>query len=204
MQQNHLGIASTMNGVSEQANAADIKSQVCTPQKAVEEPKPVRADPMSFSSILSSTVVEPPKTVVKQESTPKQNRRSSKTPNGDVTGSGVNAMPPTTSARKSSYKSSHVFKDESIQEKRVKDAVKPRHSKVIPSSKPVPTTSDKENEEITRALDEINSMQHSDIESPEWNDAKERHRILSQKRQLEVEDGETGKRKVCWASSSSS
>ena len=186
-----------MNGVTEQPTSAERASQVCAPQKPVEETKPARVDPMSFSSILSSTVVEHPKTVVKHEPVVKQARRSSKTPNGDAAAPLAAATPSSTPGRKSSHKPSSALKDESVPEKRVKDTPKPRASKVVPSSKLAPTTSDKENEEIAKALEDINNMELSDLDTPAWNDAKERHRLMSQKRQRDVEDGETSKRKVC-------
>lgn len=57
-------------------------------------------------------------------------------------------------------------------------------------------TSDKENEKVRKELAKIDAMELSDIESPKWMVAKENHARSSQKRYLDVENAENGRRKV--------
>ncbi|MCJ1318380.1 putative DNA helicase ino80 [Xylographa vitiligo] len=155
---------------------------------------------MSFSSILSSTIVDPPKSAVKPEPVMKQSRSSSKTPNGDaapvpVISSAAIVTPTMTTIRKSSNRSPAPHPDDSHSRERTKETWKHKTPKNFVSTKVVPTTSDKENESVQQALAEINAMDLSDIEAPGWADERERYRQLSQKRQVNVEEGEASKRK---------
>ena len=62
--------------------------------------------------------------------------------------------------------------------------------------KPSSVTSDKENEKVKKEIARIEAMELSDIESPEWESAKQRYLESSQKRQRDVEAAEDIKRKV--------
>ena len=62
--------------------------------------------------------------------------------------------------------------------------------------KPGSATSDKENEKVKKEKARIDAMDLSDIDSPEWEIAKQQHAQLSQKRQRDVEAIEDVKRKV--------
>ena len=174
---------------------------VCQPTRNAETPKPMRADPMSFSSILSSTIVDPPKSIVKLEPVLKHSRKSPKTPNGDAapislvqpTATSTPTMPTT---RKSPHKTQTPLHDENYSRDRTKESSKHKTPKSFPSTKVVPTTSDKENENVEQVLAEINAMDLSDIEAPGWMDERERYKQSSQKRQISVEEVETSKRKV--------
>ena len=175
---------------------------VSQPPRNVEAVKPLRVDPMSFSSILSSTTVDPPKTAIKPELAMKHLRRSSKTPNGDVAPVPVvptaAAVTPTMStARKSSHKSPAPHQEDSHSRDRIREPWKHKTPKNFVPTKVVPITSDKENESVQQALAEINAMDLSDIETPDWATERERYRQLSQKRQITVGEGEASKRKVC-------
>ncbi|MCJ1378780.1 putative DNA helicase ino80 [Xylographa soralifera] len=158
---------------------------------------------MSFSSILSSTTVDPPKFAVKPEPVMKHSRRSSKTPNGDaapvpVISSTVTVTPAITTTRKSLNKSPAPHQEDCHSRDGTKEPWKHKTPKNFVSTKVVPTTSDKENESVQQALAEINAMDLSDVEAPGWADERERYRQLSQKRQINVEEGEASKRKVCY------
>ena len=63
-------------------------------------------------------------------------------------------------------------------------------------AKPGTATSDKENEKVKKEMTKIDAMDLSDIESPEWETAKQKHAQSSLKRQRDVEEGENVKRKV--------
>ena len=71
-------------------------------------------------------------------------------------------------------------------------------SKNLSVSRPKPNsvTSDKENEKVRKEMDRIDAMELSDIESTEWESAKQRYLESSQKRQRDVEAAEDIKRKV--------
>ena len=62
--------------------------------------------------------------------------------------------------------------------------------------KPSSMTSDKENEKVRKEMAKIDAMDLSDIESPEWELAKQKHVQASLKRQRDVENAENDKRKV--------
>ena len=62
--------------------------------------------------------------------------------------------------------------------------------------KPSSVTSDKENEKVKKEIARIDAMELSDIESPDWEIAKQRYLESSKKRQRDVEAAEDIKRKV--------
>lgn len=63
-------------------------------------------------------------------------------------------------------------------------------------SKASAVASDKENEKVRKEMAKIDAMELSDIESPKWATAKNDHVLSTQKRYLEVEEAENGRRKV--------
>ena len=73
----------------------------------------------------------------------------------------------------------------------------PAKSWVGSKLKPGPAIPDKENEKVRKEMAKIDAMELSDIESPEWAAAKQKHVETSQKRQRDVETIENVKRKVC-------
>ena len=112
------------------------------------------------------------------------------------------ATPPNTSVRKAPPKSFPI-KDELLAEAS-KDMPTPKETPT-PRSKPTKaqlakkaaSLVDKENEKVLQAMADIDAMEHSDVESPGWADAKEKHLQMSRKRLLAVEGLEQDKRKVC-------
>ena len=197
--QSQSGYRQTTNGKMDRRESSDIQTPVCPPPKPLEEKKPVRADPMSFSSILSSNAVDPPKSTGKSVAPQKQLRRSSKTPNGDASTTAVAVALPNGSIRRAARKTPPSIKEEPAVMEHVREITKSKATKAISGStrSAHATSSDKENSlEVQKALDEINMAEHSDVEAPGWDDAMELHRQVSQKRQLMVEESEAIKHKV--------
>lgn len=95
------------------------------------------------------------------------------------------------------HKSPPLLRDEPPAKDHVKESLKQKGSKLVLPSKLVSTTSDKENESVQQALNEINAKELSDVEAPGWTDERDRFKQLGQKRQLRVEESEASKRKVC-------
>ena len=152
---------------------------------------------MSFSSILSSNIVDPPKSSVKKQTPPvKQFRRSSKTPNGDVAPSPVTSASTTSHPlRKPSKESPRPTKMDYESHFDSIEDIAPLNAKVTPakvSLKPSP----KDNEKVLKALADIDSMEHSDVDAPGWSEAREQHRQRGLKRHLDIEVTESNKRKV--------
>ncbi|MCJ1476882.1 putative DNA helicase ino80 [Lambiella insularis] len=179
---------------------SDVSISACQPAKINEVAKPVRADPMAFSSILSSTTVDPPRSSATSEPPYKHKGQSLKTPNGDASaGVGMTAStvvtPTNTSPRKSLLKSPPPQDHEPLPRDQVKEHPKSKGSKNILSAKLVSTTSDKENESVQQALAEINAKELSDVDAPGWTNEKEKYRQVSQKRQLRVGENEASRRK---------
>ena len=156
---------------------------------------------MSFSNILSSNTVEPTKPLPKPAPPPKQPRRVSKVTNGDVAPPHV-ATPQSTSTRKTAQKL--VLVKEELPLEMPKETPTPKGTPT-PRSKPTKAQlakkaashTDKENERVLQAMAEIDAMEHSDLESPGWEGAKDKHLQMSRKRLLAVEESEQNKRKVC-------
>ena len=162
--------------------------------RAKEKPKATRtANPMSFSSILSSNVPEPPKATPRSTPASKPPKVSSSATNGDV-------KPSRTVPRKSAPKRTASPKDYPGPTKHIlkTDAELPPPPKSSGSSKlkPSPMTSDKENERVKKEMAKIDAMPLSPIELPEYEGEKKKHAKSSQKRQRDVETSEEAKRKV--------
>ncbi|KAL8805478.1 MAG: hypothetical protein Q9182_001933 [Xanthomendoza sp. 2 TL-2023] len=148
------------------------------------------SNPMSFSNILSSNASDVLHSTATALPLVKQFRKAPSTPNGD-------AGPPSTVFRRSSHKSNPNINDH-------REAPKPSKSEVphpisIKNSKSkakvAASTSDKENERITKELARIDAMELSDVESSEWTMAKLEYIRSSNKRSLETEMQEDNKRK---------
>ena len=158
-----------------------------------EEPRVTRTkDPMSFSSILSSNVPDPPKVVSRSTATPKQSKAISLTPNGDS--KSFSAVP-----RKSLSKQAAPPRDHTTPAKRaIKAEADIPLTKSLNVSRPKPNSVvlDKENEKVKKEMVRIDTMDLSDIDAPEWESAKQRYLATSQKRQRDVEAAEEVKRKV--------
>lgn len=149
-------------------------------------------DPMSFSSILSSNVPDPPKAPSRATATSKQSKGASHAVNGD-------SKPLPAAPRKSLSRPTASPREYATPLKRSMKAeadVPVVKSLSISRPKPSSVTSDKENEKVKKEMARIDAMELSDIESPDWETAKQRYRESSEKRQRDVEAAENIKRKV--------
>ena len=186
LQQSYSTFTSTANGVSDRVIESESTPEALARQsqpKKSEEVKATRtADPMSFSSILSSTTVDPPKSTIKKAPPVKRFQRSSKTPNGDMPSSELHF--------------SSKMRREATSSPKVDPGSKPAEARHTPAHKKASKSSHKDNEKIQQALADINAMELSDVESPGWAEAKEKHGQQARKRLLAVEDVEASKRKV--------
>ena len=163
--------------------------------RAKEEPKTTRtANPMSFSSILSSNVPDPPKSVRRSTPASKPLKSSSNAPNGEV-------KPSRAAPRKSGPKRTASPKGYLAPTKHSVKAEPeiPPPTKSLGSSKLKhrPMTLGKENEKVKKEMAKIDATPPSPIELPEWEADKQKHAKSSQKRQRDVENGEEIRRKVC-------
>ena len=184
-----------MNGSMDQPSSQGTIDEDDGHIRAKEEPKAMRtANPMSFSSILSSNVPDPPKSSPRPTPASKPLKSSSNTANGDV-------KPSRTAPRKSAAKRTSSPKGHLIPTKHVPktEPQLPPPAKSLGSSKlkSGPMTSDKENEKVKKEMVKIEAMPLSPIELPEYEAEKQKHAKSSQKRQRDVENAEEIKRKVC-------
>lgn len=147
---------------------------------------------MSFSNILSSNAVEPPKTIPKAMPAVKQFQRQSHTPNGD---SG-----PVAAAKKVAGKKASSPKEIGGSSRK---SAKPKTQ--FPAAAKTPTNnhkigesviSDKENEKVKKEMVKIDAMGLSDTESPGWAAEKDAFIKTSCKRQADIDQLEDEKRKV--------
>ncbi|KAF6241740.1 hypothetical protein HO173_000452 [Letharia columbiana] len=182
-------INGSMDLPSSQGNIDEDDGQI----RAKEEPKATRtANPMSFSSILSSNVPDPPKSTPRSTPALKPLKSSSHTPNGDV-------KPSRTAPRKSGSKRTASPKGYLAPTKHIVKAepelLPPAKSLGSSKLKPGSMTSDKENEKVKKEMAKIDATPLSPIELPEYEADKQKHAKSSQKRQRDVENGEEVKRK---------
>ena len=151
------------------------------------ETKPARADPMAFSSILSSNSepAKPATPVPKAAPVLKQIRRASKASNGDTCPPSV-AATPVQSGRKQARKPSPV-KDEQDIKNHGRETLKPKLSKAASAAaaaaKKAISAADKENESVLRIMAEIDDMEHSDLDAPGYEVAFEKYKVACRKRQ---------------------
>ena len=179
-----------MDRPSSQGTIDEDDSQI----RAKEEPKATRTEnPMSFSSILSSNVPEPPKSTPRSTPASKPLKSSSSTTNGDV-------KPSRAAPRKSGLKRTASPKGYLAPTKNVTKAepqpFPPAKSTGSSKLKPGLTTSDKENEKVKKEMAKIDATPLSPIDLPEYEADKQKHAKSSLKRQRDVEHGEEVKRKV--------
>lgn len=104
----------------------------------------------------------------------------------------------TTSARKTHQKTTPSSNDyPGLTRRPVKvEAEAAAPVKASSKSKASLIAAEKENEKVRKEMAKIDAMALSDIESPKWASAKEKHVLSSQKRYLDIEEEETGRRKV--------
>ena len=184
-----------MNGSMDRPSSQGTIDQDDGQTRAKEEPKATRtANPMSFSSILSSNVPDPQKSTPWSTPSSKPLKSSSNTPNRDV-------KPSRTAPRKSGPKRTASPKTHLAPTKHVPKAEPelPPLAKSLVSSKlkPSPLTSDKENEKIKKEMAKIDAMPPSPIDLPEYEIDKQKHGKSTLKRQRDVEHSEEVKRKAC-------
>ena len=205
-QTGHSSISHIVNGTSNRPGGLEPEDKEGS-STSPKEAKPPRADPMSFSNILSSNTVEPSKPAPPPVPTPKQSRRVPKATNGDLAPATV-ATPPVASTRKTASKPTAI-KDE-LNAEAPKQVLTPKAmptSKATPTPKSRPTkaqlakkaasNADKENEKVLRAMAEIDAMELSGLDILRWTDAKQKYLEVGRKRHLAVEESEQHKRKVC-------
>ena len=164
--------------------------------KNEEEVKPVRtADPMAFSSILSSNTSEPSRVAAKHNLSSKQHHKAAKISNGDVPSPSpepntvVTLRKPPHKAS-SSPKPNHVFKERPKEDNKGSVAIDRLTADLSTS------TSEKENEKVRKAMADIDAMEVSDVDCPGWEKAKEQYRQAGRKRMAAAEENEAGRRKV--------
>lgn len=197
MQQSHASLTHIVNGSSEKTTDLEPKAPEPAASSSVE-PKPARADPMSFSSILSSTA-EPSKPAATPKVAPapaaKQLRRASRASNGDL-------EPPASTPvhnhapRKQVIKPSPAKENHGAREHgHSREPAKTKAPKSAAAKKAV-TGSDKENERVTQMMAEIDAMEHSDLDGTGYDAARTKHDQLSLKRAKNIEEAEDSKRKV--------
>lgn len=145
---------------------------------------------MAFSSILTALPTDTPKPLPRPAPSSKQFRRTS-TVNGDTPSNQVTTRKAHQKATPSSNDYPGLTRRPVKVEADSNAPVKVMNSK----SKASTIASNKENEKVRKEMAKIDAMELSDIESPKWATAKENHARSSQKRYLEVEDAENGRRK---------
>ncbi|KAL8688729.1 MAG: hypothetical protein Q9218_005428 [Villophora microphyllina] len=145
-----------------------------------EEPK--ASNPMSFSNILSSNTADTPITIKNELPPTKHFRKTHSVPNGDI-------APPSTTFRRSSHKASPMKIEHLEPHKHSKgDEVRPHQIKSAKiKTKPVHSMSDKENQRIEQEISRIDALEHSDLESADWEMAKQDFSRSRNKRLLDVD-----------------
>ena len=159
--------------------------------KREDAPAARRADPMSFSNILSGDTPEPPKPAPRPVSTSKSSKSNTDIVNGETKitsapsrkSAGKNSTPKTASAHQKS-----LSKVASDPPSRVKHTSSQRRKAAV--------NIERDNEKIKAEMAKIEAMEMSDIESPAYDEAKENFTHLKRKREAEVEKTEIAKRKV--------
>jgi chromatin-remodeling ATPase INO80 len=193
------------NGSPDRPLPSESHAATLLPPKQEQEARPARADPMSFSNILSSNN-EPPMPGLKQESL-KQARRPSRsgidghpqTVNGINHSSVVSGMDPNFHPKDPSPGS--ATRDHDADHSPSKDSAPPPPPPppLPPPPHPdqhPPVASGISKDLVEQALAEIDAMELSEVEGPEWLGAKENYLQYSQKRQKDMDENEASKRKV--------
>ncbi|KAI9700358.1 MAG: putative DNA helicase ino80 [Candelina mexicana] len=150
------------------------------------------SDPMAFSSILSNSNSEPLASPPFSRPSPKESRQSVRT-SAKQPASLVEEQLVRASSRRASDNTLTPTSDRPVKSKVNGNTEKDR-TRSTGSSKSRPTTSDKEND-TQAALAKIDAMDVSDVEIPVFEAEKARFNRRSNKRTLEIENLESGKRK---------
>ena len=160
--------------------------------KREEQPSTRRADPMSFSNILSGEAPEPPpKPSPRAMPSSKAFKNSASVTNGDAKAASASSRKPVT--KTATPKASPAVGRGSTKN----EADGPAHAKSSSISKrKVLAQSDKENSKVKAEMAKIDALDLSDIDSPIYEDAKENFLQFSRKRQTAIEASENVKRKV--------
>ena len=191
MQPNHSSISHIVNGTSEPSVGTDnMTVEAAPPIKA--EPQPKRADPMSFSNILSSTNAEetkpaPPADTIMTDAPP-----APKLANGDMNSIQAPTPPPASTPRKTSKATPP--KERKPRKDTVRDSGRGKAGKQALVKKPLPIA--KEDDKVRQAMTEIDANEKSDLESPGFETFQEKHYRLGEKRFAVVEENESARRKV--------
>lgn len=146
---------------------------------------------MSFSNILSGDAPEPPKPTPRAAPASKPAKSTVSTPNGD-------AKPTSAASRRSLAKAGAskgtpgTAKGSSKLDAGASGSLR---GGTGTKRKPI-ASSEKENEKVKAEMAKIDAMEMSDIDSPAWDDAKQKYQTMKRKRQEELEKAESMKRKV--------
>ena len=151
------------------------------------DPAPKKPDPMSFSNILSSDTTEPPRPATRGNSMMKSAKVASPTINGD-------SKAPT-SSRKVSTKANSSPRPLSDASKNKPEFVTPAPPRLPSAAKRKQASIAKDNERVMKEMARIESLELSDIETSEFEDARQQYLRMLKKRQLAIEALEQGKRK---------
>ena len=191
-QHNHSSISHIVNGTSDRSVEPESKvTDAPPPPIKVEQTK--RADPMSFSNILTSNTAEEVKpSTVATESATKETHRASKMPNGDASTIKSQTPPSSVPPRKSAKVSPP--KDEKLRKETARESTRGKATKPAAVKKQLPTS--KEDEKVRQAAAEIDAQEQSDLDAPGFEEFKLKSDQARAKRTKTVEDGEMGRRKV--------
>ena len=152
------------------------------------------SNPMSFSNILSSNAADPPNRPPRGLPPSRQFRKTPSITNGDL-------GPASGMFRRSSHKSNPLANESSEPRRASKgDVYHPSSVKTAKvKAKPAISISDKENDRVQKEVARIDTLDLSDIDSPEWANVKQDFLTSNNKRLAEVDNAEASKRKV-WCS----
>ena len=168
----------------------DLHSSALPIQEEPKAPSVRKSDPMSFSNILSSDILETPKSTSRiATQTTKVLKSSADAVNGI---SKASAAVPRKALTKTlaSPKPSSDFR--SI---RSTDPNVPAPLKSSGTAKRRPAVSAKDNERVQKEMAKIDAMDLSDVDSPDFEGERQVHKNLLSKREQDVEVSENVKRK---------
>lgn len=178
--------------------APEVSGQVShsfTTELMVDLQKPSRAaDPMSFSSILSNPSAETPAPAPRSQRVSEPTTKSEKPLSRHITPAADEAIASHGSRRASNRPATPLT--EPVTKASMNGTVEPNRHIVPPLGRIRLTMSDKENEKVAKAMADIDAMDSSDVDAPEFSREREDFRRRSSKRALEIENVEAGKRKV--------
>ena len=168
----------------------DVMPQVA---QIKDEQAPIRtANPMAFSSILSSNSNEPSKEQLRPPSPTKQQTRSIESSIDERNSSVSTIQKPAKPTAPSKPSPAPTKKTKKSVAKSVSPQKQPKDS----FKKALPSTSDKENEKIQKEVDRIDAMTLSDVEAPGWEESRNNYEQVHHERQNFVNGMEKAKRRV--------